>query len=68
MTDASVGCRRWDGLTRRTPMVETDDQSIVPTPGRLGLTATGATATPPLVPGRFLQTDPDGRIVEVHAF
>lgn len=34
---------------------------------RLGFTITGATATPPLTPGRHRLTDPDGRTVEVHA-
>jgi hypothetical protein len=34
---------------------------------RLGFTVTGATATPPLAPGRHRLTDPDGRTVEVHA-
>lgn len=34
---------------------------------RLGLSIDGATATPPLSPGRHLLTDPDGRTVEVHA-
>jgi catechol 2,3-dioxygenase-like lactoylglutathione lyase family enzyme len=34
---------------------------------RLGLTVSGANATPPLTPGRHLLTDPDGRTVEVHA-
>jgi hypothetical protein len=34
---------------------------------RLGLTVNGATATPPLLPGHHLPTDPDGRTVEVHA-
>ncbi|MGI8333075.1 glyoxalase/bleomycin resistance/dioxygenase family protein [Actinomadura scrupuli] len=34
---------------------------------RLGLTVSGAAATPPLAPGRHLLTDPDGRTIEVHA-
>jgi catechol 2,3-dioxygenase-like lactoylglutathione lyase family enzyme len=34
---------------------------------RLGLTVSGAAATPPLRPGRHLLTDPDGRTIEVHA-
>jgi catechol 2,3-dioxygenase-like lactoylglutathione lyase family enzyme len=34
---------------------------------RLGLALNGATATPPLAPGRHLLTDPDGRTVEIHA-
>jgi catechol 2,3-dioxygenase-like lactoylglutathione lyase family enzyme len=34
---------------------------------RLGFAITGATATPPLAPGRHRLTDPDGRTVEVHA-
>lgn len=34
---------------------------------RLGLTVTGTAATPPLGPGRHRLTDPDGRVIEVHA-
>jgi catechol 2,3-dioxygenase-like lactoylglutathione lyase family enzyme len=34
---------------------------------RLGLTISGAAATPSLAPGRHLLTDPDGRTIEVHA-
>lgn len=34
---------------------------------RLGLAVNGNTATPALVPGRHLLTDPDGRTVEIHA-
>ncbi|GAA2028367.1 hypothetical protein GCM10009839_29300 [Catenulispora yoronensis] len=34
---------------------------------RLGMALNGAAATPPLVPGRHLLTDPDGRTVEIHA-
>ena len=34
---------------------------------RLGFTITGATATPPLTPGRHRLTDPDGRTIEIHA-
>ncbi|HET9173585.1 MAG TPA: hypothetical protein VFN97_29415 [Actinospica sp.] len=34
---------------------------------RLGFAIAGATATPPLAPGRHRLTDPDGRIVELHA-
>ncbi|MER6319827.1 VOC family protein [Streptomyces sp. NPDC001581] len=34
---------------------------------RLGLTLSGAAATPPLAPGRHLLTDPDGRTVDIHA-
>jgi catechol 2,3-dioxygenase-like lactoylglutathione lyase family enzyme len=34
---------------------------------RLAFSVTGATATPPLAPGRHRLTDPDGRTVEVHA-
>ena len=34
---------------------------------RLGLAVNGDTATPRLVPGRHLLTDPDGRTVEIHA-
>ncbi|SEH03187.1 hypothetical protein SAMN05444920_13391 [Nonomuraea solani] len=34
---------------------------------RLGFAVDGATAVPPLAPGRHLLTDPDGRTVEVHA-
>jgi catechol 2,3-dioxygenase-like lactoylglutathione lyase family enzyme len=34
---------------------------------RLGFTVVGATATPPLAPGRHRLTDPDGRTIEVHA-
>ncbi|MFE6834875.1 glyoxalase/bleomycin resistance/dioxygenase family protein [Streptomyces sp. NPDC057705] len=34
---------------------------------RLGLTLTGAAATPPLAPGRHLRTDPDGRTVDIHS-
>ena len=34
---------------------------------RLGFTVSGAAATPSLAPGRHLLTDPEGRIVEVHA-
>ncbi|MFB7055352.1 glyoxalase/bleomycin resistance/dioxygenase family protein [Streptomyces vinaceus] len=34
---------------------------------RMGLTITGTSATPPLVPGRHLLTDPDGRTIDVHA-
>lgn len=35
---------------------------------RLGLALNGAAATPALVPGRHLLTDPDGRTVEIHAY
>ena len=34
---------------------------------RLGLAIDGTAATPALMPGRHLLTDPDGRTVEVHA-
>ncbi|MGW9448558.1 glyoxalase/bleomycin resistance/dioxygenase family protein [Streptomyces sp. NPDC055632] len=34
---------------------------------RLGLAVDGSTATPPLMPGRHILTDPDGRTVEVHS-
>ena len=34
---------------------------------RLGLAINGHTATPRLVPGHHLLTDPDGRTVEIHA-
>ena len=34
---------------------------------RLGLAIIGAAATPPLVPGRHLLTDPDGRTVDIHS-
>jgi hypothetical protein len=34
---------------------------------RLGLAVDGATADPPLAPGRHLLNDPDGRTVEVQA-
>jgi len=34
---------------------------------RLGLTITGAAATPPFAPGRHLLTDPDGRTIDIHA-
>ena len=32
---------------------------------RLGLTITGAAATPPLAPGRHLIEDPDGRTIDI---
>ena len=34
---------------------------------RLGLTISGATAIPPLAPGRHLLTDPDGRTIDIHS-
>lgn len=34
---------------------------------RLGLAINAATATPALVPGRHLLTDPDGRTIEIQA-
>ncbi|GAB3141953.1 glyoxalase/bleomycin resistance/extradiol dioxygenase family protein [Microbispora hainanensis] len=34
---------------------------------RLGLHVDGAAAEPRLEPGRHLMTDPDGRVVEIHA-
>ncbi|TDU03280.1 hypothetical protein EDD99_1699 [Streptomyces sp. 846.5] len=34
---------------------------------RLGLAIIGATAKPPLGPGKHLLTDPDGRTIDIHS-